>query len=74
MLTKETLVELYCTQKMSMAEVAKHLDVPYKTVVYWMSKHGIPRRTQSEAIYIKQNPKGDPSKLFFKKEKFDQKK
>ena len=63
MLAKETLTEFYCNQKMSMAEVAKYLGVPYKTVVYWMSKHGIPRRTRSEAIYIKQNPKGDPFKI-----------
>jgi hypothetical protein len=63
MLAKETLVELYCNQKMSMAEIAKHLGVPYKTVVYWMSKHGIPRRSPSEATYVKRNPDGDPFKI-----------
>lgn len=63
MLAKETLVELYCNQKMSMAEIAEHLGVPYKTVVYWMSKHGIPRRTPSEATYVKRNPDGDPFKI-----------
>jgi len=61
MLAKETLTELYCNQKLSMAEIAKKLEV--STIYYWMSKYGIPRRIRSEAIYIKQNPKGDPFKI-----------
>jgi transposase-like protein len=63
MLAKETLVELYYNQKLSMAEIAKKLGVSNSNVYYWMGKYGIPRRTRSEAIYIKQNPKGDPFKI-----------
>jgi len=63
MLAKETLVELYYNQKLSMAEIAKKLGVSNSNVYYWMSKHGIPRRIRSEAIYIKQNPNGDPFKI-----------
>lgn len=29
-------------------------------VVYWLSKLNIPKRSISEAIYVKNNPKGDP--------------
>ena len=46
-----------------MVEVAQYLGVPYKTVVYWMGKHDISRRSASEAAYVKNNPDGDPFKI-----------
>jgi len=71
MLTKETLVELYYNQELSMAEIAKKLGISNSNVYYWMSKHGIPRRTQSEATYVKRNPNGDPFKIHELKTKED---
>ena len=32
-------------------------------IVYWMKKYNIPRRTWSEATYVKSNPDGDPYKI-----------
>ena len=60
---KEKLLHLYCTQKMSMAEVARELGTTEKTVVYWMDKYNIPRRSWSEATYAKRNPDGDPFEI-----------
>jgi len=59
-LDKEKLLDLYRTQKMSMAEVARELGTTETCVLYWMDKYNIPRRSRSEATYVKRNPDGDP--------------
>jgi len=46
-----------------MAEIAKRLGVGHSTVVYWMKKHHISRRSRSDAGYVKHNPNGDPFKI-----------
>lgn len=43
-----------------MQEISDRTDWSYKQVVYWMQKYNIPRRSRSEANYIKYNPKGNP--------------
>jgi len=56
-----------------MAEIAKKSNCSINKVTYWMSKHGIKRRSRSEAGYIKLNPEGDPfliKKNLTKEEKF----
>src|SRR3989338_5851953 len=55
-----TLRKLYLDQKQSLAEIAKTLHLSVHKVVYWMQQYHIPRRSQSEAVYIKLNPNGDP--------------
>ncbi len=60
MLRKTQLWELYCSRKLSMAEVAKKLGITHATVLYWLKKHGISRRPRSESSYVKQNPNGNP--------------
>lgn len=60
MITKETLKTLYEDQKASMMDIAHMLGCSQNQVVYWMDKHHIRRRTISDAIYQKHNPKGDP--------------
>lgn len=59
---KELLESLYLSGK-SMPDIAKHLKCSVHKVVYWMTKHGITRRTWSESVYLKRNPKGDPFKI-----------
>lgn len=44
-------------------DIAIKYKVSVHKVVYWMSKHSIPRRTWSEATYIKKHPNGDPFKF-----------
>jgi len=61
MITKSTLKKLYIGK--SMTEIARELKCSVHTVVYWMEKHGIQRRSISEAMYLKANPTGDPYKI-----------
>lgn len=46
-----------------MMEISKRTGWKYERVIYWMRKFGIPRRSWSEATYVKRNPNGDPFKL-----------
>ncbi len=39
---RNILQELYCKQRLSQRAVARHLDVPYGTVRYYLKKYGIP--------------------------------
>ena len=57
---KAELRQLYFGQRLSMMEIAKKLRRTHATVLYWMKKHRIPRRSWSESTYCKQNPAGDP--------------
>lgn len=43
-----------------MAQIAKELHYSPHTVVYWMRKYNISRRSRSDAVYIQANPHGDP--------------
>lgn len=57
------MTQEYLEKKRSMQEIADELGVKSHTVQYWMKKHKIQRRGQSEATYVKRNPKGDPFKI-----------
>jgi hypothetical protein len=59
MLDQHELRKLYA-QGFSMMEIARKMGVSHHKVCYWMEKHNIPRRTRSEATYVKRNPNGDP--------------
>ncbi len=43
-----------------MQDIAYKLGVTFPTVGYWMKKHNLPRRSNSESTYYKLNPNGDP--------------
>jgi len=43
-----------------MMEMAQELRTTHAIVLYWLKKHGIPRRSWSERTYCKLNPDGDP--------------
>jgi len=71
-ISKTTLKWLYYKDKLSMYDIARKLHVTWPTVVYWMERHNLPRRSRSDCTYCKQNPKGDPfsiKKHLSKKEK-----
>ena len=59
-LSKESLDVLYRDRGLSMAQIAEELGCSASKVVYWMDKHGIERRSISEAVYQYRNPNGDP--------------
>ncbi len=60
MIQKSILQELYGEDGKSMAEIASRLGCSANTVDYWMRIHKIPKRSISDAIYMKHNPDGDP--------------
>ena len=70
MITKEQLKRLY-GKGFSMMEIARGVGCSLSGVKYWMDKYNIPRRSRSEATYVKRNPNGDPFKVKDKLNKTD---
>ena len=60
---KSVLNELYVKRRKSMQQIANELDFSLHKVAYWMEKYKISRRTRSDAMYVKNNPDGDPFKF-----------
>lgn len=60
MLHRHTLIDLYIRRRLSVSVVATRLGCSSGQVNYWLAKYGIPKRTISDALYQKWNPKGDP--------------
>lgn len=60
MIKKSDLLNFYIKQGKSMEEISKIFNCSLNRVKYWMVKHKISRRSISEAIYLKNNPDGDP--------------
>ena len=58
-----TLQQLYVKDNKSAAQIARIMVCSENKINYWLKKYHIPKRTISEAIYIKHNPKGDPFKV-----------
>ena len=59
---QDDIKKLYLSGK-SMSEVADKLGFSRHKVAYWMKKMKIPRRSRSEAGYLKYNPNGDPFRI-----------
>lgn len=59
-ISKNSLTKLYLNQKKSSQEISKILSCSPNKVNYWLNKHNIKKRTISDAIYLQQNPDGDP--------------
>ncbi|OGZ54055.1 MAG: hypothetical protein A3B25_00060 [Candidatus Ryanbacteria bacterium RIFCSPLOWO2_01_FULL_48_26] len=57
---EKALKKLYKDDKKSSAEIAKILGCSEHKVNYWLEKHIIPKRSISEAVYVRKNPLGDP--------------
>jgi len=59
---KNVLEDFYLVQKKSVKDIADILGYSCHKINYWMLKYNISIRSQSEASYVKHNPKGDPFK------------
>ncbi len=46
-----------------MPEISEIYKCSMHKIAYWMEKYGIPRRSRSEANYLKNNPNGDPFRI-----------
>lgn len=60
MIAKSALEYRYLRLRRSVSEIAREMRISEGTVNYWIAKHGIQKRSISEAIYQKWNPHGDP--------------
>ena len=60
---KNILLKYYFKEKKSVPEMAMILGRSENGINYWMKKHGIKKRSISEAVYLKNNPHGDPFKV-----------
>lgn len=61
--SKKELMKLYLQQGKSAQEIASLFKCSLNKIRYWMDKYNIKLRTISEAIYLKNNPDGDPFKI-----------
>ena len=66
-ITSQRLKRFYLKEKKSASEIAKIIGLSETGINYWLRKFNIPKRTVSEAIYIKHNPDGDPFKIVLPK-------
>lgn len=57
------LQKLYLQEGKSQKEIARKLKCSTNQVAYWMGKYGIEMRSISQAIYLRNNPDGDPFKF-----------
>ena len=60
MLDRDFLIQQYIREQKSVRNIAKSLSCSENKVNYWLKKYNIPKRTISEAVYLKSNPEGDP--------------
>lgn len=68
-ITKEKLEKLYCREKRSSAEIARIFKCSENKINYWLKKYSIQKRSLSDAMYVKRNPKGDPFSVRYPKDK-----
>ncbi|HBI25820.1 MAG: hypothetical protein UT41_C0001G0162 [Candidatus Wolfebacteria bacterium GW2011_GWC2_39_22] len=67
--TADVLENLYLKEQKSTSDIAKALHCSENKITYWLKKFGIPKRSISEAIYLKKNPEGDPFRFRLPKTK-----
>lgn len=60
MIEKKILERKYFKERKSVTDIANELGCSQNKITYWLNKYGYKKRTISEAIYIKANPKGHP--------------
>lgn len=57
---KEYLIRKYLKEKKSARSIAEGLGCSENKIHYWLDKFQIPKRSISDAVYIKNNPLSDP--------------
>lgn len=60
MIDESFLQDLYMREKMSVQQIADRMGCSQNKVTYWLQKYHIPKRSISDAMYIRLNPQGDP--------------
>ena len=57
---KDILARLYLVEKKSSAEIANLFKCSVSKINYWLARYNVSKRSISEAVYTRRNPKGDP--------------
>lgn len=57
---EERLRKWYLEELLSVAEIAREISVSQSKINYWILKYKIPKRSISDAVYLRCNPRGDP--------------
>lgn len=57
------LRDLYLSKGMSVRAISERLGCSQGKINYWIKSYGINKRSISDAIYLQQNPDGDPFKF-----------
>lgn len=60
MIAENTLKTLYVDKKKSVSQIASLIGCSQNKITYWLQKYNIRRRSISDAVYIRNNPNGDP--------------
>ncbi len=60
MIPRKKLEKFYIKEGLSASVIAQNLKCSEHKVNYWLTKYGIPKRSISDAMYLKYNPGGDP--------------
>jgi len=63
--SKPELSDLYIKKGYSVAEIARNFNCSENKINYWVRKYDIPKRSISDAMYLKLNPEGDPFKFSY---------
>ncbi len=58
--SKEILNEFYTERKKSVSEIGAVFKCSENRINYWLRKFNIQKRSLSDAMYLKNNPSGDP--------------
>lgn len=64
MFTKLELENLYTHEQKSVSSIASNFGCSENKINYWLNKFLIPKRSISEAVYIQNNPKGNPFTVY----------
>lgn len=72
-LSRSLLEKLYKDENRSVSDIAKELRCSEHKINYWFRKFSIPKRSISEAIYVKNHPHGDPFTIKKKLTKHEEK-
>jgi hypothetical protein len=59
-LSEALLRRLYLVEGKSVAQISRQFAYSQNRINHWLQKYGIPKRSISDALYKRHNPKGDP--------------
>lgn len=59
-ISKEMLEKMYIKEQRSISYIAQHFSCSENKINYWADKFNLKKRSISQALYIRNNPLGDP--------------